>query len=399
MESLSFFFNIFTYGIKDSFSKDKNVYHKVSGDDFFHETLKKYLANKENKKIFILGPWGSGKTAKLNQFRELHKESFNFVYRNYFGVDSLNQLYIATISRPFRFILVVLIGCLFFYFKKTDTPPYLVATAVISFFVINPNKLAYYLENLLSNFFCCKENNVIIIEDLDRSSVQFQDQMGFLSQLWLPQRQYIITYGYNNDEEKFKLIEMANKLEAKTIVIHNNGDAIAQIAKSYAPWFPFNGGEWLELFSIRDVLKMIDRISMKSDENEEIKALRLFREMYSRLIEILSKVVEKNDENNNLNIIKLHLDTENSKVFLGYGMINLPLKVKFAIGSINNSIMNEFGKVCLNYLPVLFVNSDQLKPSKKDISMLIDKDQDAFDKNIEKVKEEIAKREKNENTQ
>ncbi len=232
--------------------------------------------------IFLIGPWGSGKTSAINEFKKQQKNKFIFIERNYFGIRDVDDGIAHLIGIGWRFLLFIMILSILIVLHKI-TQSYLVlgsdvessfldaielkgavgVTLLFLFsFVIQPKSrllflfsLAfqntfYYLRSLLT-----KKKTIIVIEDLDRSSLSLEDRFSFLSQLPPLSAQYLISFGHNNESEYLTLLEYINKLNGIIIEVQQDQEIAFSILQKNINYLPFiESAKWMTEISIRELL-------------------------------------------------------------------------------------------------------------------------------------------------
>ena len=235
------------------------------------------LKGNKRKLVFIIGQWGSGKTTHLRYFISKFNKSYDFVEKSFFRIQSLREGYLHLLSMKGKLltsillILAAFIVPMLFSDSKWHIDMWKIGIAplaifIVHIFVTNTWNLYYTIVNALSirirssKKYRDDRKEVIIVEDLDRSSMSIQDQWALLSHLWYYDKNYIVTYGYQLEDDKYEIIHMAQKLEAAIIELPLNHMINYNIALAHEPKIPFNSEVWLNLFTPRELLHLIDRI-------------------------------------------------------------------------------------------------------------------------------------------
>lgn len=248
----------------------------------YYDLLIRSTQEVDNFPIFLIGPWGSGKTAALREFQKDHKSKFYIVERNYFGVRNVDEAVAHLIGIGWRLLLFICIllflFCLYqitrdyLIFGKDVEAPFLQAVElkgiiglILIFmfsFVVRPQSRMLFLGTLALQFpfywirsLILKKKTIIIIEDLDRSSLSVPERFIFLSQLPPLPVKYVISYGHNSESEYLTLVEYINKINGIAINLRQDQNVTFEILKKHISYFPFlNSAKWMSEISIRELL-------------------------------------------------------------------------------------------------------------------------------------------------
>nr|BFD33681.1 hypothetical protein GTC16762_33000 [Pigmentibacter ruber] len=292
-------FNIYTYYeiLKESFYLFWNEIDKNNTPSDFIEF--KYHTNKiseikafldrNNKTVFIIGEWGAGKSALSD--RVVHELCLNSRYYkkkiSFFGISTLDEAYSHIAPKHWKiffsiyyFILSILI--IFYnelYFKKIVGFDYSSYSTIIYFifliipfiFATNKLKISYIYNCFFESIELWYDNKikVIILDDLDRSSLKEEDRWALLSNLLRYRRKYIVPFGYSKNDNKNNAIEMIEKLNAKYFQLDIIPEILNNILhkKINNNMFPFILNEtkslpdelkFLKIFSTREIIEIID---------------------------------------------------------------------------------------------------------------------------------------------
>ena len=225
------------------------------------------------KFIFLLGPFGCGKTTHLFHFLRKNKK-LNYKYRSFIRINNLDFSFYHLTNYWSRTILISL-GITMVFFMFTYFPllaAFPVAVILGSVFMKNSAHLVYLIHEVCRSLFSRKQK-VVMIEDLERSSVSEKDQWALLTNLWQYQYKYLITFGYpqENKEAKEKIIENITKLGGTIIEIPLEEAANYQLISEMDPEFPFtlpseasseNKG-WLSLFTFREIITFNQLVKLR----------------------------------------------------------------------------------------------------------------------------------------
>lgn len=212
--------------------------------------------------IFLLGPLGVGKTTQCDYFLKTLPEARK-VWKSFSKVDNLDFAFLHLTSFKSR-ALYILISFLMALGMVTLIPPsgalpFLLAFAYL--FAKNAPHLMYIMHEALDNCIYTYPK-IVVIDDLDRSSLSSNDQWALLANLWLYNNIYIINMGYPPDDKKArsKMMEYIMKLNGRIIEIVPDEKTNYHILKAQGSGAPFRillykdrQEGWLSLFTPREV--------------------------------------------------------------------------------------------------------------------------------------------------
>jgi len=249
--------------------------------------------------IFLVGPFGSGKTTQIRHFIQEHP-NFDCIYKSFVKVHQLDLAFLHLtnyLSRLVFLVFIILSGILLMkFFPNTAPLPFVMIIGY--FFVKNAGNLVYILHEACHNFFF-RRHQVIILEDLERSSLAASDQWALLANLWLLERTYLISLGYSPNDKKTRLqmLEYVQKLGGAVIELLPYKMLNFSLIKNTDPNFPFDidckepsgKGDWLSLFTPREMLVVQEEVLLKMSYNpapeyRKLQYIRIFLDL------ILSKL-------------------------------------------------------------------------------------------------------------
>lgn len=243
--------------------------------DYVDRQIEEALKNKGHRLIFLLGPFGVGKTTQIHYFIRQRPE-LNYTLRSFIKIKTLDHAFLHLtnyVSRSASLALFFLLSLLFVWLvPATGALPFLLTTSYL--FVKNAGNLVYILHQLCDNLFSRKDR-IVVIEDLERSPLESPDQWALLSNLWHLKRTYLVPIGYSTENEnnsKFKALEYAQKLGGIVIEIMPYTQLNFSIIKKLDPDFPFmidhdihtKKGDWLSLFTPREMWTIYEQTYLRT---------------------------------------------------------------------------------------------------------------------------------------
>ncbi len=315
----NFFYRWWLNFLKSVFFEDKNMYEryfrqKIEGEvslvgDFDKFILKEY----DGKILFVIGEWGSGKTHHAMNYLG-KKRKVNFYYKSFFGINTLDEAYQHLLKWWWQVVLTIafamglyFLGIFGYLYENKDELEGFVATGLFGLitFAFLRNKLKIF--SLIGfTVFTSLRKRILVIDDLDRSSMSPSDQWALLSNLWKMNTKYIVLLGYNSQSKKEESIEMAHKLEGDVVLLHTDQDTNLKLAQKEDPEFPFTGDDpdymgsvpnsldWLNYITPRQLIAIVDEVKMESEKMEKlIKPYKAFSYI-SKVVDCLSNNLSLN---------------------------------------------------------------------------------------------------------
>lgn len=273
----------------------------VNFDNSHYEKINNEL-NKNTDLIFLVGQLGSGKTTAILNLKKDNPQ-FHFRIKNFFGADNIKSCQFHLVGVFWNFINFFIFSLVFYFLINSELFPFfdkyevkILLTTVVSFFVsyvVAPrSRFVLFLSILVpAIFFGIRsffgEKRIIVIEDLDRSALSESERFSLLSQLPPVLGKYIVTYSYSDLEDKFKIVELANKLNAKIFFIASSREKIFSILKKYE-FCPFDkSGAWMEQISIR----AFSKIFIDAESNHGLKNIKCKIYIIKNCLEMLLKEI------------------------------------------------------------------------------------------------------------
>ncbi len=277
--------------------------HKSLNYESIKHQIDIFIRKNENL-IFIIGPWGSGKTYLIEKYsNEIQADGLHFIKKSFFGITSLSEAYMHLLgffkATFFLFTLYFLFYVLGFYNSKFFAPVFIVISLIL---LTNKFKLSYSLYKIVSSLvdnlitsgfqlaivtrkvldmreFNNYKHKVYILDDLDHSSLKEEDRWALLANLWNYNTTYIVLLGYSENERiegknKFEIIELCEKLEGKIIFLpiawERNEEIVnhylSQIFKNTKIHLPFKHPTWLNNFTPRELINISDNFKIRFEE-------------------------------------------------------------------------------------------------------------------------------------
>lgn len=241
--------------------------------DYLQKQIEKAVQERKHYLIFLLGPFGSGKSTVVNYFVSKHP-NYKFINKSFIKINTLDFAFLRLTSywsrTVFFWIGMLLAIGLIRLVPQMGALPFMLF--LIYFFVKNWGNLIYILHEVLDNLFSHRLT-ISILEDLERSSLNLNDQWAFLANLWQHKRTYIIPLGYSSDDKegKFKMMEYAMKLDGEIIEIYLDEKVNYEILKKLDPDIPFQLDKedkeyegWLSLFTPREMLMIEEQARLRA---------------------------------------------------------------------------------------------------------------------------------------
>lgn len=277
--------------------------HKSLNYDTIKHQIDIFIRKNENL-IFIIGPWGSGKTYLIEKYsHEIQADGIHFVKKSFFGITSLSEAYMHLLgffkTVLFLFFVYAIIYELGLYTSHFFSPLFIILSLML---LTNKFKLTYSLYKLVSSSvdilitsgfqfavltrkvldmkdFYNYKHKVYILDDLDHSSLKEDDRWALLANLWNYNTTYIVLLGYSENERikgknKFEIIELCEKLEGKIIFLpiawERNEEImnhyLSQIFENNKLQSPFHFPIWINSFTPRELINIADNFKIRFEE-------------------------------------------------------------------------------------------------------------------------------------
>ncbi|APJ04360.1 P-loop NTPase fold protein [Silvanigrella aquatica] len=277
--------------------------HKSLNYESIKHQIDIYIHKNENL-IFLIGPWGSGKTYLIEKYsHEIQEGGLHFIKKSFFGIKSLNAAYVHLLgifkTGLFLFVIYTVIYRFGFYESNFFAPLFIVLSlmlltnrmnitysfykfisSLVDILITSGFHLAILTRKVLDmrdlrNF----KHKVYILDDLDRSSLKDEDRWALLANLWNYNTTYIVLLGYSEDDRvkgksKLELIEFCEKLEGKIIFLpiawERNEEImnfyLSQIFSNFNLSSPFQSPIWNVIFTPRELINIADHFKIKFEE-------------------------------------------------------------------------------------------------------------------------------------
>lgn len=240
--------------------------------------IEKALKNNRHRLIFLLGPFGVGKTAQIHYFIR-KRPHLNYMLRSFVKIKTLDHAFLHLTNYISRigslFLILMLAISLIKLFPQSGAMPFLLIASYL--FAKNTGNLVYIFHQFWHHLFLRKER-VIVINDLERSPLESADQWALLSNLWQLKTTYLIALGYsmNDQNAKFKALESAQKLGGVVIELVPYTPLNFSLIKQFDADFPFvidstpksPKGDWLSLFTPSEVLTIYEQAKLRTRPGE-----------------------------------------------------------------------------------------------------------------------------------
>lgn len=241
--------------------------------DCINAQIDKSIEENPKRIIFLLGPFGSGKTTQVQSFLKTHP-AIRYKYFSAVKINSLDFAYLNLTNYGSRLAIILL--CMLSAIYCFSCIPLLAALPILvifaSIFTKSFGNLLYIVHEVIDSLFQ-KRPKLVVIEDLERSSLSKADQWALLANLWQYKRSYIVTLGYAPEEKqaRLQLIEYAIKLGGTIIEIPLSEEANFSMMKQVDPDFPFSFAKkdftenrgWLSFFTFREILVIREQVILK----------------------------------------------------------------------------------------------------------------------------------------
>ncbi len=381
--------------------------HKSLNYDNIKHQIDLFIHKNENL-IFIVGPWGSGKTYLIEKYsHEIQEDGLNFIKKSFFGISSLSAAYIHLIgffkTMLFLFFIYFIIYRFGFYESTFFSPLFILFSLIL---ITNKINLTYSLYKFVSSFVDILitsglhlavltrkvldirdlrnyKHKVYIIDDLDHSALKEEERWALLANLWNYNTTYIVLLGYSESERikgksKFEIIELCEKLEGKVIFLPIAWERNEEIMNHYLSQAfknshlisPFHSPMWQNSFTPRELINIVDNFKIKFEEYQFRKKgyefvggsffncllIRMLIEKYSEIknIDIENKVFlyKKSHDEASKDHIKFYIS-------LTHFFTNEIYPIFSRINELNSSLsMNYSNKENDELLKIIFIQNE-----------------------------------------
>lgn len=276
MNSLKYIFHEAKKLITNNQSTSHKIPYAPEEKEAINQELEQAICESRSKLIFLVGPFGAGKTTQLEAFSAKHKnrrllirafdrvESLDFAYLNLTGI--LSRLFFLILAMAFTVLIT----------KELPASSALPFTLVlVYFFTKNLPNLMYIFHEAMDSLFRMSDK-LVVIENLDHSSLSEDTRWVFLANLWHFRRVYLISLGYpvGDQKEKKKIFERVMELDGTIVEVRKNEQVNYEVIKNLDADFPFLAPHrpdqselnWLSLFTPGEMLLIRERVLVASAE-------------------------------------------------------------------------------------------------------------------------------------
>lgn len=290
------------------FEKDLDVNNQLNLENEDSYKLLKTCISEDEKIIFLVGPWGSGKSSLVRQL-ENNQNFKKFIYINLFGSMDINQANMQVVGLRWRLLtfFIASAAAVFLYkifhentFFRIDFENssflnsfLLFVVSIFGILVAIPKSRLRFLTVLFLKIVCRQyipflKPRLNIIEDLDRSSMSVSERFSFLSQLPPYIGQYLVLYGYSTEPDLVSTFEYAHKLNSIVIDLEQSADITYKLMSASFANLPFTSpAEWMSGIPIRTHLTILLKIK------REFASSLVFEKKYNVLRLYLSEIAKK----------------------------------------------------------------------------------------------------------
>jgi hypothetical protein len=240
----------------------------------------------ENRIVFVLGGWGTGKTFQLLCYRRKKaREGVNIGYCSFWGIDSVEEalfhtippwyrlctslflLFIAAIAATFMIVLgQYALGFMPAAIQHVWSPELLtdgfalvVPITVTIWLIPSKWKILY----TIAAWLCAPitSTRTIILDDLERSGLSSEDQWRFLLCLWKHHVQYIIPVGGRMGKSAADWHDTVHKINAQIVALPAANAFTRGLMERNSLSIPFNSMPWLTSLTPRDIAAVLERFN------------------------------------------------------------------------------------------------------------------------------------------
>lgn len=250
--------------------------------------------------LFVIGPWGSGKSTEIDRAIESLGLGRTTRKVHFFGESSPRSAQVRLVTALPRLaaglILVTLLTVIAGVARECASamivrgpnwipqliewvnvvpgvPVWSLAYSVLAFALLtNRLQLFYIAGAMVQGLF--GRRRIIVLEDLERSSLGEKDQWALINGLWRHGLSYVVPIGFDSLELKANLIGRILKANGRWVELPSRGETNLGLATAFDRRFPFqDASEWLSHFSAREVISLAEHSSVEKG-NEPALVLR-----------------------------------------------------------------------------------------------------------------------------
>lgn len=260
-----------------------------------YDKLSSALHSKEETPIFLLGEFGSGKTTHIRELIKNEKD-FNFYELSFFSIRTLEEAYMKLVPTQDKFLtLVIGIVLTFITYQKFSSPPWTYIFPLLGiYFLSSKTRFVYIVSQIARGL---GSRRIIIIDDLDRSSMAENEIWAFLAHLVQYKTKYIICLGFNTIEDRINKIAQIGKLNGRFIELPLNQRVTHGIIKGLYPEFPFVVHRTFESLNPRELIAIGEQVAVHSVSNSTIERKLIWIKL---VFEKLKEKATAGDPNNSV---------------------------------------------------------------------------------------------------
>ncbi len=297
----------------------------------------KFLINKKEKIIFLVGQFGVGKTHVIDNFIKEYKKEGNLIFKKEFlNIKSDLSAYYNLVGYFKVFLFLIFFYLVFYRFDIFYSNFLFPIMLFLSYLLIfNKFRITYALYNFFSScvdylilskfriFELIKKilemrdvreftHKTYIIDDIARSNLNKNELHSFASNLWKLNKTYVFVFGYSKNYNNLSInfndiVDLSNNLNAKLIIVPIYYKLNQNILNNYFNLNfnnfinPFNNPTWLALFTPCDIAAIINNFDFKIEFLKENKKEFFDCDIFISFL-LLRVFIEKLIEKLNLNI-------------------------------------------------------------------------------------------------
>lgn len=317
--------------------------------------LKTLVELADQRPVFLIGPFGSGKSTLISSMiksrqspfdkgRRIHRVSMHAAANTDQGLLSLMH------PAQKRVVFLIAFACIALGWTLAGLIPFLLfpGSATISLALLgilfstvlifaggNRIRLIYLLYCYFPQIRFGADSDILVIEDFDRSPMSDAEMLTNLVSRPISSAPCLVVLGYSNPDQRSKLIEIALKLNGRIVSMVTDEVALAKIGKSVDEAFSFRGDRWISEFSAREIVAVCEA------GNRQLKGMPNVEVLLCYFSFFVTAIGEK-----------YGLTRESIEAFggqLGYGKIHP--KASKAVGALSRDIDWEEVKKVYSYAP------------------------------------------------